>query len=40
MYFSEQPNLPEDKDSNPFLDYMDFRIDRDPLTAGVQELKE
>jgi len=32
--------VPKDKDGNPILDYMGFRIDRDPLTAGVQELKE
>jgi 5'-nucleotidase len=32
--------IPKDKDGNPILDYMGFRIDRDPLTAGVQELKE
>ena len=32
--------IPKDKDGNPIIDYMGFRIDRDPLTAGVQELKE
>ncbi|MDA3897423.1 MAG: metallophosphoesterase [Desulfobacteraceae bacterium] len=32
--------IPKDKDGNPIQDYMDFRIDRDPGTAGVQELKE
>ena len=32
--------IPKDKDGSPILDYMGFRIDRDPLTAGVQELKE
>jgi 5'-nucleotidase len=32
--------VPKDKDGNPILDYIDFRIDRDPVTVGVQELKE
>lgn len=31
---------PKDKDGNPILDYMGFRIDRDPLTPETQELKE
>jgi len=33
--------VPKDEDGNPILNnYMDFRIDRDPFTDGVQELKE
>ncbi len=32
--------VPKDKDGNLITNYMGFRIDRDPLTAGVQELKE
>ena len=32
--------VPKDKDGNPILDYMSFRIDRDPSTVGVEELKE
>jgi hypothetical protein len=32
--------VPKDKDGNPIANYMDFRIDRDPATVGVQELKE
>ena len=32
--------IPKDKDGNPILDYMGFRIDRDPITPGTQELKE
>ena len=32
--------VPKDEFGNPILNYMDFRIDRDPFTEGVQELKE
>jgi len=32
--------VPKDKDGIPIANYMGFRIDRDPATAGVQELKE
>lgn len=31
---------PKDKDGNPILDYTDFRIDRDPFTEDIEELKE
>ena len=32
--------IPKDKDGNPIQNYMGFRIDRDPITPGTQELKE
>jgi len=32
--------MPKDKDGTPISNYMPFRIDRDPLTPGTQELKE
>lgn len=32
--------IPKDKDGNPIFNYMDFRIDRDPITEDVEELKE
>ena len=32
--------IPKDKDGNPISNYMNFRIDRDPINEGVQELKE
>ena len=32
--------IPKNKDGIPISDYMDFRIDRDLATEGVQELKE
>ena len=32
--------IPKDKDGNPIGDYLGFRIDMDPFTEDVQELKE